>query len=216
MKIVQTEDASHSLFSEQYKEHYHSLFGAIAESQHIFIDAGLKQIKKDNICIFEMGLGTGLNALLTRKYADDYNKKIIYTSIEKHLLPEAIYSRLNYAKELAVPNSYFTEIHTAPLGKEIVLSEKFVLEKIEGDIREFSHQKKYDLVYYDAFSPDTQANLWTKDIFQSLFNCMNSNALFLTYSVKGTVKRALKEVGFMIEKIPGPKGKREILRAYKK
>ena len=216
MKIVQTEDKSHSLFSEHYKEHYHSTFGAVAESQHIFIEAGLKEIQKDKISIFEMGMGTGLNALLTMQYADNQKKQIQYTAVEKHPLPEAVYSQLNYASILSLPEKYFQKIHNTAWGEKIILTENFTLYKEAGDIQDFSHQQKYDLVYYDAFSPDIQPHLWTKDIFETLFNHMNDNALLLTYSVKGIVKRALKEVGFTIEKIPGPKGKREILRACKK
>jgi len=216
MKIIQTEDNSHSLFSEQYKENYHSIFGAIAESQHIFIEAGFNEIKKKDICIFEMGLGTGLNAFLTMQHATKYNKQIYYIGIEKHPVPANVYSQMNYAQVLSLEESYFQKIHTSPWEQETPITANFILHKTAQDIQRFSHQQQYDLVYFDAFSPDIQPELWTKNIFEPIFNHMNKGALLLTYSVKGIVKRALKEVGFVIEKIPGPKGKREILRAYKK
>ncbi len=212
-KIIQTEDLSNTLFSKKFGEHYHSIHGAMNESMHIFINAGLKQIKKKRISIFEMGFGTGLNALLTLKEALENNIIIDYTTLEKYPIEENIALNLNYAKNEL--QTYFLSMHKNEWGLETKISKHFLLTKIKQSIIDFQHNKKYDLVYYDAFSPDIQPDLWSTEIFESLYNSMNNEGIFVTYTVKGTVKRALKSVGFQIEKLPGPIGKREILKATK-
>ena len=212
IQIQKTEDGSQTLYSEKYKEHYHSIFGAKNESQHIFIEAGLKIIDKPEISIFEMGFGTGLNALLSANEAIKSKLTIKYFCIEKHPVLESIYKNLDYVSE---QKSLFKKLHEAEWNKLEEILPNFHLFKHKGDILDYIHQNKYDLVYYDAFSPDIQPDLWSKDIFKSIYNQMNKGGILMTYSVKGVVKRALKSVGFAIEKIPGPKGKREILRAVK-
>ena len=209
-KIVITDDNSTTVFSDRYKEHYHSTFGAENESQHIFIDAGLKQINKQEISIFEMGFGTGLNAYLTLKNLKEENKKVHYLGIEKHPVLAEVYENLSFSSD-----KIFLEMHTLAWGKEFLFRDNFVLEKVEADLLDYQHKQKYDLVYFDAFSPDIQSDLWSEDVFKKLYNTMNNGAVLMTYSVKGIVKRALKSAGFKIEKLPGPKGKREILRATK-
>jgi len=210
--LKKTEDQSTTLYSKRYNEHYHSTFGAKNESQHIFIDAGLKQIEKQNISIFEMGLGTGLNALLSYIYAKEKNKYIKYFSVEKHPLNMDVISKLNYTSDKL---DIFELMHSSNWNKETKIDSNFYLTKTEADITEYIHQNNYDLVYYDAFSPDIQGELWSTEIFKAIFDKMNKNGILMTYSVKGIVKRAIKAAGFRIEKIPGPKGKREILRAFK-
>jgi len=212
ISIQNTEDKSPTLYSELYKEHYHSTFGAVNESKHIFINAGLKQVKNKKISIFEMGFGSGLNALLTLEYAINHNLNINYHTVEKHPILEDVYTKLEFVKGT---ENNFNKLHNAPWGKEIKINENFSLKKINIDLNAYNHIEKYDLVYFDAFSPDIQANLWSEEIFAKIYKQMNAGGIFMTYSVKGIVKRALKSVGFKIEKIPGPKGKREILRAYK-
>lgn len=212
-QIVNTEDQSKTLFSELYGEHYHSTFGAKNESQHIFIDAGLAQISKNEVSIFEMGLGTGLNAFLSLKFASENDYKIKYFGIEKHPVNRDLYSKLDYGngEELDL----FMKIHNSDWGVSTKITPNFTLYKEEVDLLDFNHTEKYDLVFFDAFSPDIQPELWSEDVFRTIYQCMNLNGIFMTYSVKGIVKRALKSAGFKIEKIPGPKGKREILRAVK-
>ncbi len=212
-KIVQTEDLSNTLFSERFGEHYHSIHGAENESMHIFINAGLRQTKKKEISIFEMGLGTGLNAFLTLKEAQKNNLIIDYTAIEMYPIKEEVYQNLNYAESEL--KRYYLLMHKSNWGISTEISSHFFLTKIKDSIVNFRHSKKYDLIYYDAFSPDTQPELWTKEIFESLFKSMNEGGIFMTYTVKGIVKRALKSVGFKVEKLPGPVGKREILKATK-
>ena len=213
MKIVKTKDFSDTLFSTTYNEHYHSTYEAKNESYHIFINAGLKQISKKNISIFEMGFGTGLNAFLTALIVSEQRLYAKYTAIEKHPVLASIYQQLNYADKSH--ERLFQKLHQVDWGKQQVINSHFSIQKIEKDIINYQHQCNYDLVYYDAFSPDSQPALWSIEIFERLYNSMNNNGILMTYTVKGDVKRALKAVGFQIEKLPGPKGKREILRARK-
>ncbi len=212
MKIVKTEDASFTLYSEQYGEHYHSLNGALNESQHIYIGAGLNQVDASKINVFEMGFGTGLNAYLTALFAEKHHREIHYITVEKHPLEVP-----TFFKELPEEyrNPLFEKIHQTDWEQTNNIHPKFSLLKHKADICDYKHQAKYHLVYYDAFSPDSQPDLWTADIFKSIFDAMHPSGILVTYSVKGDVKRALKSVGFKIEKLPGPKGKREILRAIK-
>lgn len=208
-----TEDQSSTLFSDQYGEHYHSIHGAINESQHIFIDGGLKAMDQPNISIFEMGFGTGLNAFLTLEYALQHQLNIKYTTLEKHPVVPQIYSELNYGKEKGRAN--FIKLHEVEWGQAYEINENFSFSKHAIDLLDYKHSTNYDLVYFDAFSPDSQPELWSESVFKALYEHMNPSGILMTYSVKGIVKRALKAVGFKIEKIPGPIGKREILRAIK-
>ncbi len=212
MKIVKTQDASFTLYSELYGEHYHSVNGALNESQHIYIEAGLNQIDTSEISIFEMGFGTGLNAYLSVLFAEKHHRNIHYTTVEKHPLEPSV-----FLKELPQEyrNSLFEKMHQTAWGEVANIHSNFSLIKYKADICDYQHRSKYHLVYYDAFSPDTQPDLWTAEIFKPIFDAMHLGGILVTYSVKGDVKRALKSVGFKIEKLPGPKGKREILRARK-
>lgn len=213
MQISKTEDSSNTIFSEQYGEHYHSIHGAINESKHIFIQSGLQLIDKKEISIFEMGFGTGLNALLSLDFAERRQVKIQYFALEKHKIPFEIFKALKFDTD--VPEDLFLKLHLTDWETTQKISTYFSIQKIEVDIRDFEHEQNYDLVFYDAFSPNVQPELWTEAIFERLYNHMNPGSLLLTYTVNGMVKRALKAVGFSIEKIPGPIGKREILRAIK-
>ncbi len=213
MKIVKTKDNSNTLFSDIYKEHYHSIYGAKNESNHIFIDAGLKQIDKKNISIFEMGFGTGLNAFLTMLEAQKKNFNIEYLSLEKHPVPSSVWGNLGYADPIY--QDFFKQLHQVEWEERQFINSQFYLTKIKTSIVGYRHKQTYDLVYYDAFSPDIQPELWSEAIFKDLYQNMNNGGILMTYTVKGVVKRALKSVGFRIEKLSGPIGKREILRAVK-
>jgi tRNA U34 5-methylaminomethyl-2-thiouridine-forming methyltransferase MnmC len=219
-EFVITEDGSHTLFVPELNEHYHSTHGAINESMHVFINAGLHKALevKQKINILEIGFGTGLNALLT---FDDVKQKdyfVNYTSFETYPLEEEIFSKLNYP-DLISGNvkDVFLQMHKAPWNIEFQVAENFILNKIKDKIENFSEKsEKYDLVYFDAFAPDVQKELWTEELFNKIFNVMNPGGILVTYSAKGTVKRALKSAGFELENLPGPMGKREITRAVKK
>jgi tRNA U34 5-methylaminomethyl-2-thiouridine-forming methyltransferase MnmC len=209
-----TQDGSSTLFVPELGEHYHSHFGAIQESKHIFIDSALSQIDKENINVLEFGFGTGLNALLSCNYAIEKDVSIRYLGIEKYPLSKSEYSYLNYGNKSN--DKYIQLILQAEWEREEVINKSFSLTKIESDFRTIClKQNDYDVVFFDAFAPDVQPHLWSKEIFKKIYLSMRKGGVLTTYTVKGVVRRILKEVGFRVEKIPGPPGKREITRAWK-
>lgn len=217
-QVVITEDGSTTLFIPELNEHYHSIHGALQESMHIFIREGYKQIRNFPAHIFEAGFGTGLNVFLTYLVSEKEGKSIHYTAIEKYPLEDHFVSLLNYPEKTDPAKAeVFLAIHDAPWEQDIRISENFILHKRKGDLREVQLQNSsYDLVYFDAFGPDVQPELWTEEIFRMLCESMKEGACLVTYSVKGSVTRALKAAGFSIEKLPGPPGKREMTRATKR
>ena len=220
-KIVLTADGSSSIFSEENNQHYHSHFGAMQESVHIFIEAGLCSdalAHLERVSILEIGFGTGLNALLTCLKAEELHQKIYYESIELHPLTQQEIAQLNYPALLphAHAETLFSALHNAQWNKTEAISENFTLLKRQISATDATYvHEAFDLVYFDAFSPEAQPALWTKEVFETIYHSMKKGGILLTYCAKGSVKRTLKEVGFQIEKLPGPIGKREILRAGK-
>ena len=214
--IFTTEDGSHSMRSAQFDEAYHSKYGALQESQHVFIEAGLQYLVdkgKTTISIFEMGMGTGLNVLLTLLYAEKHQIKIDYKTVEA--FPILDWSELNYPELLREKAAvYFDKIHLLSPMESKVLSPYFTLTKFHQKLEELTFETaSFDLIYYDAFAPAAQEELWTEVIFEKLFSAMKPNGVLTTYCAKGSVKRALKAAGFTVEGIPGPPGKREMTRA---
>ena len=219
MQRIITDDGSPTLFNSYYKDYYHSTYGAITESDHVFIKAGLDGFYQQvRITVLEIGFGTGLNALLTCIKAMEKQLQVTYHTIEKYPVDTAITDSLNYWEFLPDPcrmHDLYTYIHHSPWFSFIKIHPCFTLHKIQADLSGFVPDFKYDLIYFDAFSPDKQPELWTYEIFQTLYNGLNTGGLLTTYCVKGHVKRTLRNIGFMIEKLPGPPGKREILKASK-
>ena len=219
IRLILTGDGSSTLFVPSLDEHYHSTFGAIRESQHIFIEAGFHAYTpKETPCrIFEVGFGTGLNAFLTLLETEKSGIPVHYTSIESNPLEPSIVNELNYPELLGQENnSFFKDLHDAPWNRDVAVTKNFILHKISGKIEEHNlPEGVFDLVYFDAFGPDVQPELWTENIFKKIYRSMKSGSILVTYSVKGSVKRALKSAGFTLEKLPGPPGKREITRATK-
>ncbi len=213
-----TDDGSHTLFNDKLGENYHSSFGAIQESKHIFIDAGLNEFKKTNlkeIRVLEVGVGTGLNVLLTYLWASNNNKTIYYVGYEPFPINSEEVTMLNYTKNLQINKNIYYHIHRQT-GKKISLSNSFSLLVNKSKIEDSKLESNfYDVVFFDAFSATSQPELWTTAIFTNIFNAIKHGGILTTYSCKGTVKRALVSAGFMIEKLPGPPGKREFLRAWK-
>jgi tRNA U34 5-methylaminomethyl-2-thiouridine-forming methyltransferase MnmC len=215
-KSVKTADGSNTLFSFFVNEHYHSINGAIQESEHIFINSALKQCKKKNIHIFEIGFGTGLNAFLSFLYAKKEKIHITYTTIELYPIDEAQIKFLNYAELLSPEHqSSFESLHTAKWGEQIVVNEFFKIKKILADFTTFENDDDYDVVFFDAFSPEKQPEMWTLNCFEKLYQHIHKNGVLTTYCAKGDVRRSMQQAGFVVERIPGPVGKREILRARK-
>lgn len=218
-EIIVSDDASHSVQIKNTEITFHSTRGAIQESKHVFIEAGLNFFKdihpgKKSIKIFEMGFGTGLNALLTAIEAPKIKTSIEYHAIEIHPLPDSLFFRLNYSEILNEFELYKTITQT-PWDQLVFFTPFFKLKKIQDDISNHSLQEKFDLIYFDAFAPEDQPELWTDVIFKKVFDALNSGGILVTYCSKSIVQKGLKAVGFTIEKIPGPPGKREILRTIK-
>lgn len=213
VEVVITGDGSSTIFHKKFSEHYHSTYGAINESLHVFIENGLKRYENDEIRILEIGLGTGLNAFLTA--LNKGSKKIIYHGLDAFPLDAAIISDLNYKDFFKDENKIFDAIHLLEWNKELQLIPGFSLKKICGDLLKFDVLGIYDLIYFDAFSPEIQPELWSMEIFKRLFRSLSPGGFLITYCAKGQVKRNLKESGFRVESLPGPKGKREMTRAWK-
>jgi len=215
-KLKLTEDGSHTLFVPEIDECYHSTHGAIQESRHIFIKAGLKQCLKKEIRILEIGFGTGLNAFLTLLEAEGSEKQIHYTTLEFYPVAVETALLLNYPEELAPDKrQIFEKIHSADWNVEIPVTPYFVLNKIETDFTGFVFKDKYDVVYFDAFSPEKQPEMWSETLFEKIYAHCNVGAVLTTYCAKGIVRRAMQTAGFQVERLPGPPGKREILRGVK-
>ena len=217
-KIISTEDGSHTIEVPQLGAMYHSVHGAIQESKHVYIEAGLNFVRNSScpqpINIFEMGLGTGLNAFLTAIEAAKHMIMIRYTSIEQFPLSFEEVSLLNYPQHLQNQELFF-KIHEVNIGEEMMISKFFTLRKEKEDFTRYNLLNKFHLIYYDAFAPNTQPELWTNQIFEKLFNMLHSNGALVTYCSKGAVRRAMMAAGFNLKKLPGPPGKREMLRAVK-
>lgn len=217
MKLEQTADGSFTLYLPELDEHYHSVKGALTESQHIFIDMGLKHSQATNPYILEIGLGTGLNCFLTYLTSKETGQAIHYTGIERFPLSEEVIDQLDYATLIGKgEKEIYQAIHQAAWNKEVLLSPHFSLHKIEGDFTQYSFLGKYDLIYFDAFAPEKQPEMWEQPLFDMLYELLNPGGILTTYCAKGVVRRMLQAAGFTVERLAGPPGgKREILRATK-
>ncbi len=212
-ELLITEDGSHTLFVSEIDECYHSSHGAIQESRHIFIEAGLKQCHKSKIRVLEVGFGTGLNAFLTMIEAERSGKTIHYTSLEKYPVEIEKALKLNYPEELSTGNrNLFEKLHTSAWNKDIQINPFFKLKKKEVDFTCYTFDNQFDVIYFDAFSPEKQPEMWRLEQFEKIYAYCNSGAILTTYCSKGIVRRAIQAAGFMVERLQGPPGKREILR----
>jgi tRNA U34 5-methylaminomethyl-2-thiouridine-forming methyltransferase MnmC len=217
-KIFLTDDGSHSLMSETFGDSYHSKFGAIQESQHVFIDAALNYQTakgKTDLTVLEIGFGTGLNALMTFREAERQNLNLHYLTVEKYPLSMEQAETLNYAEQLGVERSVFKTLHSSNWQERIRLSEQFSFEKWKSDCQTIEWTDFADIIYFDAFAPQIQPELWEVPLLQRLYAALKTGGVLTTYCAKGAVKRALKEVGFQLESLAGPIGKREMTRATK-
>lgn len=215
LQIIETADGSNSIFNAEFNENYHSSFGAIQESQHIFIGACLNFVKKTEISVLEIGFGTGLNALLALHWAEKNGVKINYFGIEAFPVSTEIISQLNYAEKMFLDRKVFEKLHTEN-GKRAFVNQFFSIETQHKTIQEtILPDKEFDAVFFDAFSPEVQPEMWEQSIFKKIASSMKTGGILTTYSCKGIVKRALLSAGFSIEKLAGPPGKREFLRATK-
>ncbi len=216
-ELVETADGSKTLYIPDLEEHYHSIHGALSEAKHVFVKHGLKSISKTKISILEMGFGTGLNAFLTCLENRKLHKEITYTALEAYPVNLDLVNEMGYIGLTGLENeeAFFQQMHQCSWTDTHMIGQCFKLQKIESTIQNVVFQNTFDLVYYDAFAPRVQPELWTEDIFTKIFSAMNAGAVLVTYCAKGSVKRALKAVGFEIESLEGPPGKREMTRAKK-
>ena len=223
-KIIITGDGSGSISIPGMNVTYHSIHGAIRESKHVFIEAGLKSVRPlaaaRRIGIFEMGFGTGLNALLTLTEAEKLNRKVHYETIELFPLNNEMIRSLNYCEQLERSDlqTVFEKLHTCDWEKEITITPNFLFKKSRTNLLNFETPRTsgtFELIYFDAFDPNVQPELWTKEIFDKMFSLLQPGGLLVTYSSKGDVRRAMQSAGFNVEKLPGPLFKREITKASK-
>jgi tRNA U34 5-methylaminomethyl-2-thiouridine-forming methyltransferase MnmC len=216
--IIKTGDGSDTITIPEMNVSYHSKHGAIQESMHVFIDAGFHYIINQSniqpINIFEMGFGTGLNTFLTAIEASNRKTKVYYVGVEKYPLTKEETSSLNYSETLKHPELFQT-IHQCSWNEDIKLNEFFTLRKINGNFINYSTDQLFNIIYYDAFAPTAQPELWTEEIFKKLYSMLLPGGILVTYCSKGSVRRSMQAAGFQIEKIPGPIGKREMVRAIK-
>lgn len=221
--IIETADGSHSLYVQELGERYHSIHGAIQESKHVFIQSGFKQcipplVATVSVNILEIGLGTGLNALLTLIESEQSGIKIDYTTIEAYPLEKKLTEQLNYIELLEAESfrNYFDTMHSSEWNRAIQLTERFLLNKLHTTLEEAEFKPKFDLVYFDAFGPRVQPEMWAEHLFKKIFDAMKVGACLVTYCAQGEVKRTMKRAGFTVEGIQGPPGKREMVRAWKR
>lgn len=214
--IKSTEDGSHTLYVNELDEHYHSVHGAIQESELVYIKNGYRYCLSDPVKIFEVGFGTGLNALLTVLESNNDGRKVRYTSVEKYPLPEKIIKALNYGKLTgSYGNNVFRAIHEAKWDIPAVINENFILTKVRGDIINDPVDGNFDVVYFDAFGPEKQPDIWSRPVFEKINRIIDRSGILVTYSARGEVKRTLRELGFKVSVLPGPPGKRHVIRAIK-
>lgn len=214
-----TGDGSITIHLPDWDEQYHSKHGAIAEARHVFIQTGLQFIsseeKKKELSILEIGFGTGLNALLTLGYAQEHELQVSYTGVEAFPVVSSEVRQLNYPEELGVSKEVFLALHNSPWEEPITISPNFSLEKRKQQFSEITDIDQFNLIYFDAFGARVQPELWTEDIFSSMYAALLDGGVLVTYSAKGSVRRAMQSAGFQVERLPGPPGKREMLRACK-
>jgi tRNA U34 5-methylaminomethyl-2-thiouridine-forming methyltransferase MnmC len=216
-RIIETEDGSHSLFSEQFAVGYHSKYGAVQESQHVFIQAGLAPAlaTKPTVRVFEMGFGSGLNAYLSLLLLTDQQQTIYFETVEAFPIPLVQAASLNYAFLLKGSNDDFLALHQAPWNEPVAVTSQFTLCKKSGTIQETTLSGDFDVVFFDAFAPSSQPELWEPPVLEKIYEAMAPGGILVTYCAKGVVKRTLRALGFQVEGIPGPPGKREMTRATK-
>lgn len=216
-EIITTLDGSTTIHLPDWDECYHSKHGAIQEAYHVFIKNGFSLINQSNISILEVGFGTGLNAFITFLESMKANIKIEYTALEAYpvLVEEAF--AMNYLKELNAENfeNEFKKMHHSTWEENTILNSNFSLTKRKQFFQDFRDKNQYDLIYFDAFGFRVQPELWSTQIFKNMFESLKTSGILVTYAARGAVKRSLIEVGFLVEKVPGPPGKREMMIAYK-
>ncbi len=218
-QLFVTQDGSHSIYSEQFEVSYHSKYGAIQETQHVFINAGLRYMaeQQKEMAILDIGFGTGLNAYMTLIEGGKRGLSIKYSAYEAFPISNEQVLQLNYPQLLNLPNSttLFNQLHSCDWNEAIPFHPGFTFTKHLASFESIQELNAYDLIYFDAFAPSAQPELWETTLLEKMYKALKVNGVLVTYCAKGQVKRNLKEVGFEVEKLKGPPGKREMTRAKK-
>ena len=226
-EIFITSDGSTSIHLPDWNEQYHSKHGAIQEAYHVFIKAGFEKFfetnsnkhenTQTNISILEIGFGTGLNAFITFLEADKKNIKMDYVGVEAYPVAANEVEKLNYVSELKAANNQaiFNKMHAISWNEKHTISDDFLLTKRKQFFADIDDENAFDLIYFDAFGATNQPELWTEEIFKKMFVALKVGGILTTYAAKGSVRRAMQAVGFTVERLAGPPGKREMLRAIK-
>lgn len=216
-EIIQTLDGSTTIQLTEWNECYHSKHGAIQEAQHVFIKNGLSLFQDQEIAILEIGFGTGLNAFITLLESKKMNQTIDYVGVEAYPISAAEVLSMNYVDELdsKLESSTFEKIHESSWEEKVILNDRFALTKRKQFFQDIEDENRFDLIYFDAFGYRVQPELWSTEIFRKMYNSLKSNGILVTYAARGVVKRSMIEVGFTVEKLAGPPGKREMFRARK-
>jgi tRNA U34 5-methylaminomethyl-2-thiouridine-forming methyltransferase MnmC len=219
MQIINTHDGSHTIYLPEMDEQYHSLNGAVTESKYVYLEKGFSFSGAKNPTVFEVGFGTGLNCFLTALIAEKEKRPTIYYSIEKFPLAKSIIKQLNFAQPSSIEEmELFDKIHDCNWNEVIRISEYFKLKKINADLTNYNFDgiEKLDIIYYDAFGPDKQTEMWTPQIFNKISQATAPGGVLVTYSAKGEVRRQLMASGFEMVRLQGPPGKNQMLRGIKK
>ena len=216
-EIIKTSDGSTTIHIPEWNEQYHSIHGAIQEANHVYIQHGLNYKTINEIAVLEIGFGTGLNSFMTFLEAQEKKLFIEYVGVEAYPILEEELLKLNYVAELdATPfTKIFESFHSCSLEEKHQITPNFSLLKRKQFFHEIDDENKFDVIYFDAFGARVQPELWTEGIFLKMFLALKSKGVLVTYAAKGSVRRAMKSVGFSVERLPGPPGKREMLRAVK-
>ncbi len=212
-----TNDGSTSIRLEELDESYHSKHGAIQEAYHVFIKNGLSLFKGTSVSVLEIGFGTGLNALITLKEAQNFQQTINYVGVEAYPVSFDMAMQMNYVQQLEQEDlkSSFELMHQSDWGKRVSITPNFHLTKEKKLFQEIDYENQFDLIYFDAFGFRVQPELWSVEVFQIMYNAMKRGGVLVTYACRTSIKNAMKECGFTVEKLPGAPGKREMLRAFK-
>ena len=216
-RVIKTADGSHTLEIIEMEDTYHSRHGALQESDYVFVGKGLneKLVTQQQVSILEIGFGTGLNALVTKQAISSTKASVHYTALETSPVHQEEIALLNYTALIPALADFYSEIHRAKWGEEVALDEQFTLLKHQVAIEEFKSEKRFDLVYFDAFGPASQPELWSLELLRKVYELTAPGGIFVTYCAKGQVRRDLTEAGYTVERLPGPPGKRHMLRGVK-
>ena len=219
LQIINTKDGSQTLFNSDIEEQYHSVNGAITESNYVYIEKGYLFNQSKNPTVFEVGFGTGLNCLLTALLAEKLKKPTIYYTIEKYPLDKNIIQQLKYGEDISTEaKNVFDKIHSCKWNIPVQISKYFKLVKLQSDLLtdNLKEIKNCNVIYFDAFGPDKQPEMWQSQIFRKIHSITAANGVFVTYSAKGDVRRQLAKCGFKMERLSGPPGKLHMLRGIKR